>query len=187
MRALETRVRWRILAALALSALAVGALLLAACGGGNGSAEAEATKAARAAADSHEDEGHEHAEGDEHGASDQTVVHVILDEWVVRLGHDGEETTVTVPAGKVTFEIHNEGQSVHELAVLRTDLPVDDLPQSGGAVDEDAAGELIGRTEYLSSGAADVLSLDLEPGTYALICNIPGHYQQGMYATLVVE
>ncbi len=153
------------------------AVLLAACGG---STEAERQGTATAPAQDTASHGDGHTEDEHEAESGQTVVHTLLDEWTITLGHEGEEKELTVPARPVTFEIHNEGQSVHELAVIRTELPADDLPQKGGAVDEAAAGELLGRTEYLASGAADVLTLDLEPGRYVLICNIPGHYQQGM-------
>ncbi|MEA2312683.1 MAG: hypothetical protein QOE28_2651, partial [Solirubrobacteraceae bacterium] len=36
-------------------------------------------------------------------------------------------------------------------------------------------------------GAAKALTLNLKPGHYALICNLPGHYTAGMYADLTVK
>ena len=34
---------------------------------------------------------------------------------------------------------------------------------------------------------AKVLKIDLEPGTYELLCNIEGHYSNGMHHTFIVE
>lgn len=94
----------------------------------------------------------------------------------------------SVPAGKVTFAVTNASQdTVHEMIVS----PVAD----GGAlpfvadqnrVDEDGAGHL-GEVAELDPGAKGALTLDLKPGTYVLFCNIPGHYQMGMWKTFKVE
>lgn len=93
----------------------------------------------------------------------------------------------SVPAGKVTFAVTNASKdTVHEMIVS----PVAD----GGAlpfvadqnrVDEDGAGHL-GEVAELDPGAKGALTLDLKPGTYVLFCNIPGHYQMGMWTKLTV-
>jgi len=121
--------------------------------------------------------------GDEH---EEGVVHTILDEWSITVGHDAE-TAFVLSAGQVTFEVHNDGRTQHELALIKTDLPAAGLPMSDSTVDEEAAGTLLGRTTEMDSGKLELLTLDLQPGAYALICNIPGHYEQGMYTPLVVE
>jgi len=91
-------------------------------------------------------------------------------------------------AGEVTFEVHNEGEVSHEFAIIKADTDSADLPVSGTAVDEEAAGELIGRVDqFAGGGEIEVHTFELEAGTYALICNIAGHYEQGMQAQLVVE
>ena len=114
----------------------------------------------------------------------EMVVHTTLNEWSI-IDHDGE-VAFAVPAGEVTFEAHNEGDTVHELVLIRTELDASDLPVKG-IVDEEAAGTVLGRTSQFGGGEMELLSYHLEPGAYALICNIPGHYQQGMYAQLVVN
>jgi uncharacterized cupredoxin-like copper-binding protein len=30
-------------------------------------------------------------------------------------------------------------------------------------------------------------TFDLKPGTYVMVCNVPGHYDAGMYGTLTVR
>lgn len=114
-------------------------------------------------------------------------VHVHLDEWSVAPEPASTEGPVTV-----TFEGHNHGQFPHQVVVIETDRPADDLPMERGKVDVDDAGR-----EMLSIDvpAADpdagregrqVGTIDLRPGRYVLICNIAGHYQQGMYAEFQV-
>jgi FtsP/CotA-like multicopper oxidase with cupredoxin domain len=71
---------------------------------------------------------------------------------------------VTVGAGG-TIHISNDGTAVHNLAVADTDLATPDI----------AGGE---------TGELDVSSLD--PGSYQLLCQIPGHADSGMKASLTV-
>ena len=50
-------------------------------------------------------------------------------------------------------------------------------------VDEAVSGTVIGRIQKsaLGPGKSASATFDLAPGKYALICNRPGHYQEGMY------
>lgn len=96
--------------------------------------------------------------------------------------------TATVPAGEVTFNVTNDSKDlVHEMIVAPvvsagTPLPYDSEEMR---VDEDAAAAL-GEVEELEPGEAGSVSLHLKPGTYLLFCNIPGHYQMGMWTLLTV-
>ncbi len=107
-------------------------------------------------------------------------------------------SVATAPAGTVTFEVTNDGPNdVHEFVVIRTDLAIDALPtDDDGAVLEDGEGmEVIDEIEDLAVGSSETLMLDLEPGTYVLICNIveeedgttEAHYAMGMRAAFTVE
>lgn len=51
----------------------------------------------------------------------------------------------------------------------------------------DADGNLLAATADLSTGDAETLRLDLEPGEYTTFCGLPGHESLGMMGTLVVE
>jgi len=144
--------------------------LSSACGGGGGEPEA------RDAMNGH----------GESGASGEGAIHISLTEWEIT-GEDGAPVPAA-QAGEVTFEVHNEGEVSHEFAIIKADTDSADLPVSGTAVDEEAAGELIGRVDqFAGGGEIEVHTFELEAGTYALICNIAGHYEQGMQAQLVVE
>lgn len=87
----------------------------------------------------------------------------------------------SVAAGTVTFEVTNDGPSVHEFVVFKTDLDPAELPTNAeGAVQEDEEFEPVDEIEDIPKGAEPSLELDLEAGSYVLVCNIPGHYRQGM-------
>lgn len=129
--------------------------------------------------------------GGEEGPSPPTLtgsVHVHLDEWWV----EPDPASIEGPA-TVTFEGHNHGEFPHQVVVIRTNLAPDALPVEQGKVDVDDAGD-----EMLAFDvpAADpdagvqgrqVATVDLRPGRYVLICNIAGHYQQGMRAAFEVR
>jgi uncharacterized cupredoxin-like copper-binding protein len=102
----------------------------------------------------------------------------------------------SVSAGSVTFEATNEGpDDVHEFVVIATDLEVTELPTvEDGSVDEEGEGlEVIGEIEDIPVGETQSVTLDLEAGNYALICNVydaeedEAHYQEGMRTPFTVE
>ncbi len=113
------------------------------------------------------------------------VLHIELDEWTIT-GEEGGAIP-SASAGASTFEVHNVGETVHELVIIRTDTDPASLPLDGTKVDEEAAGDLIGEVEEFAAGEVEIGDFNLAAGTYALICNIPAHYDQGMYAQLIVE
>ena len=45
----------------------------------------------------------------------------------------------------------------------------------------------VGEIGDLQPGQAETLSLPLEPGHYALICNLPGHYKAGQHADFTLS
>jgi uncharacterized cupredoxin-like copper-binding protein len=93
--------------------------------------------------------------------------------------------TTSVSSGSVTFNITNAGPSTHEFVVFQTDAAPDALPVKDGEVQEDKL-DNIGEQEDIESGATTALTLQLDAGSYVVICNLPGHYEQGMYAGLTV-
>ena len=88
----------------------------------------------------------------------------------------------SVAAGPFSFVVTNNGPTQqHNLRVIQTDLPFDALPISGLGVDEEADGlEVVASTPDFFPGETQAVSAELEPGSYALICNFPGHYLAGM-------
>ena len=95
----------------------------------------------------------------------------------------------TAKAGDITFHVKNDATTLtHEFVVVKTDLPSGQLPlDSEGNVNEDQMGEDMGEAEDLEPGATKDLTVNLTPGHYVLMCNVEGHYQQGMHTDFTVE
>lgn len=119
------------------------------------------------------------------------AVNVVLSEWIVQPEPD------SVSAGEVTFTADNQGGETHELVVVEA-ASADRLPVDvNGAFDEEAFGKenVLGEVEDVESGEQQELTLDLESGTYVLLCNITeeedgeieSHFAEGMNTTLDVE
>jgi uncharacterized cupredoxin-like copper-binding protein len=87
---------------------------------------------------------------------------VTLSEWKVKLGRD------TVPAGKITFQIKNEGQMTHGFFVR------------GNGVQQGSPD--------IAVGQSGTLSVTLKPGSYTVYCPLAdlSHRKAGMMTTLVV-
>ena len=64
----------------------------------------------------------------------------------------------------VGIQINNSGSLPHDFTILKTDYAVD-----------------------FEAGATGELTVNLPAGTYQVDCTIPGHAEQGMVATLIVE
>ena len=94
----------------------------------------------------------------------------------------------SVKAGKVTFDVTNLSRSiVHEMIVvavenLNAPLPYD---YNTGQIPEKQI-KMLGETDEMEPNAEKTIALDLKPGNYLLICNVPGHYAAGMWSTLTV-
>ena len=103
-------------------------------------------------------------------------VDTTLDEYSIRLAK------ASAPAGPQTFSVTNRGEIAHQFLVLRTNDRPDDLPVGkDGVVKIDAKGiTVVAEIELLTKGEHRPLEADLRRGSYALICNIAGHYASGM-------
>ena len=96
----------------------------------------------------------------------------------------------TTEAGSVSITADNVGTEEHELEIFETDADPSSLPVSGDEVDtealEDTGAEEIGELEA-EPGESETKVFDLAAGRYIMICNVPGHYEEGMWGTLTVE
>jgi uncharacterized cupredoxin-like copper-binding protein len=99
-----------------------------------------------------------------------------------------EADATSAPAGQVTFNIKNNGTIAHEFVVIKTDDAASALPVASGesVVDED---QLTGidEKEDIEPGTSVTLTVNLEAGHYALICNVEGHYTSGMRLDFTVS
>jgi uncharacterized cupredoxin-like copper-binding protein len=95
---------------------------------------------------------------------------------------------MSVKAGKVTFEVTNLSRSiVHEMMVVAVENANAPLPYdyNAGQIPEKQV-KMMGETEEMQPNAEKTITLDLKPGVYLLICNVPGHYAAGMWTPLTV-
>jgi uncharacterized cupredoxin-like copper-binding protein len=92
-------------------------------------------------------------------------------------------------AGELTFDVSNDAEQTHEFVIFKTDLAEDQLPtDEEGNVDETGDGvELIDEIEDIEAGANESLTATLDAGSYVFICNLPGHYGQGMHTSFTTS
>ncbi len=114
------------------------------------------------------------------GDERSTSVGVVLDEWSVTPSVAG------VREGKVAFEVRNNGTMPHQLLVIKNDLPPEMMPVANGSIALSQV-NVVRSVEAAAAGSTSELSFDATPGKYVLVCNVPGHYQQGMAAAFLVE
>ncbi|HET7902194.1 MAG TPA: sulfocyanin-like copper-binding protein [Candidatus Nanopelagicales bacterium] len=104
-------------------------------------------------------------------------------------------STVSVPAGQVSFVATAYGWRTHELVVLPLaagERAGQRVPGQDGKVDESGSlGEASascaeGSGEGIDAGTTGWVTLTLAPGRYELLCNMANHYADGMWQELVV-
>jgi len=92
---------------------------------------------------------------------------------------------ITAKAGKVEITLDNKGAIPHELVVLKT--PADPGSLKVGADQRVSEKASVGEVPKIAAGKARSATLDLKPGTYVYVCNIPTHYGDGMRGVLTVK
>ena len=103
-------------------------------------------------------------------------------------------TSVSVPAGKVSFVVANTGALVHELVILPlpADGPGTRPTGSDGKIDESRSlGEAsrscgAGTGDGIAPRSTAWTTVTLQPGRYELVCDQPWHYAAGMFDVLTV-
>jgi uncharacterized cupredoxin-like copper-binding protein len=106
---------------------------------------------------------------------------VNLTEWKVTV--DGP-----IKPGKTDLTITNDGTVPHELLVFQSDRDPSAYPtDAAGDIKEEGAGvTLVSDGDNIDPGGSQTRSVDLTPGKYLFVCNIPGHFKQGMFAVVTV-
>ena len=116
------------------------------------------------------------------GAS-QGPPNVTLDSYSIQM-------PATIKAGQVTFHVTNASTSdTHSFIIFKTDLAPGNLPlDSSNNIDETAQGlTRIDGIAKLDPGAVMDLPVTLQSGNYVAVCDLPGHYQAGMFIGFTVQ
>ena len=91
-------------------------------------------------------------------------------------------------AGDVTFTVTNYGTIQHEFLVVKTTYEHGKIPLgANNRFDEEDKGlSVVDEIPEWAPGVTNTLKVKLEPGKYELLCNIEGHYKNGMHAAFEV-
>ena len=76
-------------------------------------------------------------------------------------------------AGKVSFSVMNTGATGHGFGIVKAPAKI-----AGGVVDHKS---MLAEGKVLSNGQMQTVSATLKPGSYELICHVPGHYMAGQH------
>ncbi len=123
------------------------------------------------------------------GGKSTAKIDVDLKEWEV------DVQPAEVKPGKVAFEVTNNGTRVHQLLVVKSDLPLSQLQTTADNRADEAKLNIAGTTEAIQPGETASLELDLFPGKYILLDNLVSqnttgpadpHYLNGMAAGFFV-
>jgi uncharacterized cupredoxin-like copper-binding protein len=80
-----------------------------------------------------------------------------------------EPKEITVPPGAVEFDVTNTGSIEHTFLV------------------DDPAKKLVGKIAVISPGKTEKVTITLRAGVHTIYCDLPGHREAGMLASLKVR
>ena len=106
-----------------------------------------------------------------------------VEEWKVEVSAQKAE------AGEVIFAMANYGSIAHEFLVTKTSYEPGMIPVGdNNRFDEEGEGVMVpGEIPEWEPGTTGTVTLKLDAGNYQLLCNIAGHYKNGMYTQLTVS
>ena len=90
-------------------------------------------------------------------------------------------------SGSVTFAVKNVGTVIHEVVVLKTNIPQNQIPVSTTQPGMVTQPGFIATTSTINPGGSATLSLTLGAGSYVLLCNQPAHYLIGMHTAFTIN
>jgi plastocyanin len=94
-------------------------------------------------------------------------------------GLDFDADAYTVKAGPAVMVFDNRDSQSHNAVIFEARDPAAGMDSKKGE-------KLGGAEKVISGGRQEVAEIDLDPGTYLLVCTVPGHEAAGMKAVLTV-
>jgi uncharacterized cupredoxin-like copper-binding protein len=94
----------------------------------------------------------------------------------VTLGEMWVKSPVSTKAGKVTFQVKNTGATMHQFAIVGAPAKIVGGVPSGA----------LAKSAELTDGQSGTVTTTLKPGSYELVCIMPGHYQAGQHIPFTV-
>ncbi len=94
----------------------------------------------------------------------------------------------TVSSGQVTFHVSNDAtDQKHSLDIVQTDLAPDKLPRTADNNVDMSKLTVVASVPEIQPGESKDVTVNLAPGHYVIVCNLPGHYDQGMRAEITAK
>ncbi len=97
--------------------------------------------------------------GQQGGTASAATITIAEEEWKIT------DQPATAKAGTIKFVIKNQGTIEHNFVIKELNQEV---------------------ATSIQPGQSKEATVTLKPGTYTLVCNIPGHEEAGMHTTLKV-
>ena len=117
---------------------------------------------------------------DEGKSITKSTVSVTMNEWDVKVDPNYKMGKHIKP-GELTLTLKNEGNLEHNLVLLNNNKHEDLELSADGSMADESKLDILGKIEGIQPGeSGELVIADLPAGTYAFICNTPGHYDQGM-------
>ena len=117
---------------------------------------------------------------DERQSITKSTVTVTMNEWDVKVDPNYKMGKHIKP-GELTLTLKNEGNLEHNLVLLNNNKHEDLELSADGSMADESKLDILGKIEGIQPGeSGELVIADLPAGTYAFICNTPGHYDQGM-------
>lgn len=117
---------------------------------------------------------------DEGQSITKSTVSVTMNEWDVKVDPNYKMGKHIKP-GELTLTLKNEGNLEHNLVLLNNNKHEDLELSADGSMADESKLDILGKIEGIQPGeSGELVIADLPAGTYAFICNTPGHYDQGM-------
>ncbi len=111
------------------------------------------------------------------GGAPSVSIHVTLTDFAF------SPNTFTIPAGaKISFMAVNNGAGEHSFVIMKAGHDV-----AGHFTSADQA-NVYWEKDHIAPGqtVSDTFTAPGDPGTYQVVCGVPGHFEAGMVARLIV-